>query len=318
VRVTVAVSKAIRAALAAAGYGKADVSVYNKSYSMGSTVYVTIKRADLALTAVEQIASQHERVDRDSSGEILGGGNCFVDVRYGDGVLDAAAALIAKQLDMGRRRFGSFTLEAGRDPWTLTIWSHNSHGESRPGLNVDANDPSEAIARVLASAGALTALENDDDACPECGLFDAHEGLCAGPANDATPIITRTEAETEAAADGICAALDQWVPGVQRGIDAHEQAALIARGNAVAVEMFGPALTPALPVPRRDGETDGAYTARLAGRVVRAAERWQAAFPCPPRASEPRLHALWVAVERLVAHDEGRAPFVEGDQSPPA
>jgi hypothetical protein len=314
--VTVAISKAIRAALAAEGYGKADVSVYNKGYSMGSTVYVTIKRAEIPLDAVEEIAKAHERISRDdATGEILGGGNSFVDVRYGDGVLDAAAAIIAKQIDAGRRRFGAFTLEPGRDQWSMTIWHRNDHGESRPGLNVDANDPSEGLARVLASAGALGVLEQTDDECPECGQFDAHEGLCAGPEepsrfahprplgidemHEATSSPeARSEAQVDAAADGILGSIGRWLPGAQKAADAM---ALGERAHAVAAEMFG---------------AEATTTERLERRVVRAAERWQAAFPCPPSANEARLHALWMAVERLVAHEEGRAPCIEGDQTP--
>jgi hypothetical protein len=84
--VTVEASKKIRAALAAAGYRKTDVSVYSKRYSLGSTVYVTIKRAEIPLAAVALIAAAGENVRRDESGEILGGGNIFVETRYAEGV----------------------------------------------------------------------------------------------------------------------------------------------------------------------------------------------------------------------------------------
>jgi hypothetical protein len=63
-------------------------------------------------------------------------------------------------------------------------------------------------------------------------------------------------------------------------------------------------------------ESDGDKSARLERRATRAAERWQRKFPCPPKADEPELHALWVAIENLVAHDEGREPTIEGDQTP--
>lgn len=61
-------------------------------------------------------------------------------------------------------------------------------------------------------------------------------------------------------------------------------------------------------------QTDASKERILTRRVVRAAERWQRKFPAPPSADEPELHALWVAVERLVAHDEGRPPHVSGEQ----
>lgn len=64
--------------------------------------------------------------------------------------------------------------------------------------------------------------------------------------------------------------------------------------------------------PRNDGDEGD----RLARKVVRYAERWQRKFPCPPSTDQPELHAVWLAVEQLLAHDEGRAPVIQGDQSP--
>jgi len=153
--VTVVISKAIRAALAAEGFGKGDVSVYNKGYSLGSTVYVTIKRVEVPLTVVERIANQHENVRRDeATGEILGGGNCFVDVRYAEEALDPLAARINAQFAEGRRRFGPISLEPGPDPWTLRM-----HQDGKLGLHVDAKKPGDALARALAADSWLDAVD---------------------------------------------------------------------------------------------------------------------------------------------------------------
>lgn len=54
---------------------------------------------------------------------------------------------------------------------------------------------------------------------------------------------------------------------------------------------------------RAQTRNDGDEGDRLARRVVRAAERWQARFPCPEAASDPELAAIWRAVENLLAHD---------------
>jgi hypothetical protein len=59
------------------------VSVVTDSYSMGSTVRVRIKDAGVSKSIVEGVARRHERVRRCAvTGDILGGGNTFVDVEY--------------------------------------------------------------------------------------------------------------------------------------------------------------------------------------------------------------------------------------------
>jgi hypothetical protein len=169
---TVEISKAIRSALKAAGYGKADVSVHNDSYSMGSTVYVKIKRPEISLSKVEAIADPFARVDRDSAtGEILGGGNCFVDVAYADGALDAAAARIEEQVAAGRRHFGPCELVV-KDPFTYQVWHNQGDDErdnvGRAGMHIDRKSPGPGLARELAKIGQLDTLEqwagivNDD------------------------------------------------------------------------------------------------------------------------------------------------------------
>lgn len=77
-------AKAIRAALKATLKASArQVSVRVHSYSMGATIYVTVKDPTLRLPAVEAIAGRLESVARDhATGEILNGGNTYVMVDY--------------------------------------------------------------------------------------------------------------------------------------------------------------------------------------------------------------------------------------------
>lgn len=60
-----------------------QVSVKAESYSMGSTIHVTVKDVNVSLAAVRRIALAHERVQRcRQTGEIMSGGNRFIDVEY--------------------------------------------------------------------------------------------------------------------------------------------------------------------------------------------------------------------------------------------
>jgi len=85
----------IRAALKAKGWNARKVSVRADYYSMGSSLHVTIKDADVPLAVVEAIANEHESIDRDQFGDILSGGNRFVHVRYSS---EANAVLTARYL----------------------------------------------------------------------------------------------------------------------------------------------------------------------------------------------------------------------------
>lgn len=73
-----------------------DVSVRANHYSMGSSIEISIKNPDVKIDAVKAIASEHERIDRDEmTGEILSGGNRFVNVGYSQ---EARQALTARML----------------------------------------------------------------------------------------------------------------------------------------------------------------------------------------------------------------------------
>lgn len=79
-------AKKIREALKARGWNQRDVSVRARSYSMGSSIDVTIKTARPDHGEVEALARGiAERISRcESTGDILGGGNRFVNVSVSD------------------------------------------------------------------------------------------------------------------------------------------------------------------------------------------------------------------------------------------
>lgn len=97
-------SAEIRKALKSTGIKARDVSVRSDCYSMGSTIRIIVKSANVSIAKVEEIATRFARVARDeSSGEILSGGNRFVDVEYADDLVDARAQMIEVSLhDDGR------------------------------------------------------------------------------------------------------------------------------------------------------------------------------------------------------------------------
>lgn len=81
----------LRAALKAKGWTSRDVSVRADYYSLGSSIRVVIKNPAVPLATVKALAEGHERIDRDQWGEILGGGNRFVDVSYATAAIDILA-----------------------------------------------------------------------------------------------------------------------------------------------------------------------------------------------------------------------------------
>jgi len=89
-------AQVIRSELKAAGIAARSVSVRIDCYSMGSSIKVTIKDPTVSKSKVEAIANRQSRVRRDDlTGEILCGGNRFVDVEY---CRDMTAPLSAKVL----------------------------------------------------------------------------------------------------------------------------------------------------------------------------------------------------------------------------
>lgn len=83
----------IRDALKSAGFNARAVSVRVGGCSTSESVHVTIRRADVSKAAVEEVALKFAEVSRDhATGEILCGGNTYVDVEYARAVINAMAA----------------------------------------------------------------------------------------------------------------------------------------------------------------------------------------------------------------------------------
>lgn len=93
-------AKQIRAALKTEmGLISRDVSVRSSIFSMGSSIDVTIKRLDVSIAKVEEIANRAKIIHRDQFGDILGGGNRYVSVDYAHGAISGVVAPLAKHLD---------------------------------------------------------------------------------------------------------------------------------------------------------------------------------------------------------------------------
>ncbi len=82
----------IRAALKAKGWSSRLVSVKADHFSMGSAIRISIKSAAVPFAEVKAIASEHESISRDASGEILSGGNRYLDISYSSEAREAFAA----------------------------------------------------------------------------------------------------------------------------------------------------------------------------------------------------------------------------------
>ena len=81
----------LRIALKGAGFNARKVTVRHPH----CTMHVTIRDASVSLTEVTAIAGTFESVSRDhATGEILCGGNTFVDVKYDDALIEPIAAQI--------------------------------------------------------------------------------------------------------------------------------------------------------------------------------------------------------------------------------
>jgi hypothetical protein len=84
-------AQALRAALKAAGFNARRVTV-RQSYS---SLYVSLRDAGASLSEVEAIANKFSVVSRcEATGEILSGGNTFVNVAYTDEIVEPAKAAI--------------------------------------------------------------------------------------------------------------------------------------------------------------------------------------------------------------------------------
>ncbi len=85
----------LRASLKSAGYNARMVSVRTSYYSMGSSITLTIRSADVDYATVKALADGAEKIDRcEFSGEILSGGNTYVHLNFDSKVEDEVAARV--------------------------------------------------------------------------------------------------------------------------------------------------------------------------------------------------------------------------------
>lgn len=101
----------LRDALKTAGYKRNQVSVKYPH----STLEVTVRDASIPLSAIRAIAAPFENVRYcPASGEILAGGNTWVDVKYARGLLDARVEAVAAQLrELGAMQPGIASIVCG-------------------------------------------------------------------------------------------------------------------------------------------------------------------------------------------------------------
>lgn len=94
-------AKAIRSQLKTElGANARQISVRVSSYSLGCTIRVLVKSARFGLADVDRIARAHENLRRcEYSGEILMGGNAYVDVEYAREATATLTAYLEARLD---------------------------------------------------------------------------------------------------------------------------------------------------------------------------------------------------------------------------
>lgn len=92
----------MRKKLKLAGYNARKVSVKTDYYSMGSSIYLTIRARGVTRAAVKAIASEGESISRcEITNEILSGGNRFVHVSFSRALRDEIKAEIGAEVDAG-------------------------------------------------------------------------------------------------------------------------------------------------------------------------------------------------------------------------
>ena len=112
-------AQAVRAALKAEGFNARRVTVRHQH----STLYVTIRDACASLSKVKAIADKYSVVRRcEATGEILCGGNIFVDVAYSHELVDPVKAAILVVLD-----------PAPHDQWVTVLGDFRACKVSRQG-----------------------------------------------------------------------------------------------------------------------------------------------------------------------------------------
>ena len=101
-------AKALRSELRAAGFKGRDVTVKHNYFSMGSEIVVTIRNPEIERKAVKEVATSYERISRcEFSGEILGGGNTYLDVNYSEAALEVRKNAVLPNINIALERLAA-------------------------------------------------------------------------------------------------------------------------------------------------------------------------------------------------------------------
>ena len=159
-------SKTIRNKLKMAGYTSKHVSVRSQSYSMGSSIKVEIKSAHVDPAIVLAASNCEEKISYcQSSGEILSGGNRFVNVEFDSklvdvfgeeheaGLTDAIARLKARNSQSALEPIEDTPFMVGHDRncTSFTLWTEKSFSS----YLFDVQQGARVIARTLLLSGAV-------------------------------------------------------------------------------------------------------------------------------------------------------------------
>lgn len=137
-------AKAIRAEYKRRGWNSRMIGVRSHLYSMGSSIYVTIKHPSIPMAAAEHIAEGAENIRRDGYGEILSGGNRYVHVEHSS---ECRAILASQHLEAVKATLTELPEESnvllpvdgcngaeiliGCDgPWRARLWVDGSASQS--------------------------------------------------------------------------------------------------------------------------------------------------------------------------------------------
>ena len=90
--------KQIVAKLKEAGFNSRQVSVRNRPGGYESSFVLTIRDAAVNPETIEAIAAKFERIDRDQFGDILAGGNTYVNVSVDESIEKIWAAAYTEQV----------------------------------------------------------------------------------------------------------------------------------------------------------------------------------------------------------------------------
>ena len=147
----------LRVALRAAGYSARQVTVRDGGGNLCTALKVTVRTSDVSVSAIEKIAGAMRRVRHcEATGEILGGGNTFVDVAYAPEVYAVLAAAYAEDLASGKTEIGAFSVTAPDGGEGFYFWS--APGADVPERTWGAGFTAKRMAIAMIDAAASAAL----------------------------------------------------------------------------------------------------------------------------------------------------------------